>query len=658
MFLWPEGTYPDFGEICLNIAETYAIEGDYEKAILYYEKAISLNQKFKGEQISIAKCHYGMAETYFKTRAVSKVSEHLKLAEEFNHYTQKDHFKDVINLEQLVKIFALYNRNYQLAYQQTGKLLFIDSAYQAAQTGIAAINFLKKELAFSDGRSRLINDNYSIYEGLLQTLKAFEQDSTDKKAFQVAEQCKSLQLYEAMKNAHALSFEQIPPQYLAQEKVFQAELSKYEKQKQQLIAKNIAETDSLYMATVALQLEWQLKDDSLKSEIGTLYSDYYRLQYGDDILTLKELQTNILQPNQTFVEYFVGDSSVFAFVIKPNFYEVIEIKKDFPLDEWTQLLRRSLNVDNYQTQADVYADMAFRLYEKLIKPFKSKLSKDVIIVPDGILGYIPFEALLTQKPEKAIRFHDHAYLLREHSISYSFSATLLREMMQKKKRTPTSKSIIAYAPFYNSDTAAVAKTFGDDLAMRRNLSSLSNSGEEAFRIAKAMGGEAIVGKNATEQKFIETAQSTRIIHLATHGQADDKSGDYSFLAFAPTNDSLEKGLLYVRDLYNLTFNADMVVLSACETGIGKLQHGEGIISLARAFAYAGAKSIITSLWGVNDTKTKDLMLLFYKNLKKGKTKDVSLREAKLSFINQNTTAKAHPFYWAGFIGIGDMSKIR
>lgn len=319
--------------------------------------------------------------------------------------------------------------------------------------------------------------------------------------------------------------------------------------------------------------------------------------------------------------------------------------------------------DTYKSKGDyskalAYYEKAIELYEKLIKPVKSQLSEDLIIVPDGILGYIPFEALLMQKPEKAIRFHDHAYLLRDHNISYSFSATLLREMMQKKHQTTPDKAIIAYAPFFDNDTTALAKTFADDIAMRRDLTPLSNSGEEAFRIAKSMGGEAIVGKAATTQMFVETAQSARILHLATHGKADDKSGDYAFLAFAPSSDSLEKGLLYVRDLYNLTFNADMVVLSACETGIGKLQRGEGIISLARAFAYAGAKSIVTSLWSVNDAKTKDLMLLFYQNLKKGKSKDAALRQAKLSFIAKNIHPNANPFFWAAFIGIGDMKAVR
>ncbi|MBK8557785.1 MAG: CHAT domain-containing protein [Lewinellaceae bacterium] len=114
----------------------------------------------------------------------------------------------------------------------------------------------------------------------------------------------------------------------------------------------------------------------------------------------------------------------------------------------------------------------------------------------------------------------------------------------------------------------------------------------------------------------------------------------------------------MRDLYNLSLNADLVVLSACETGIGQLQRGEGIISLARAFSYAGARSILTSMWAVNDARTKDLMIAFYKNLKKEYSKDDALRRAKNDMLSSaKTQEQAHPFYWGGFIGIGDMRPV-
>ena len=202
------------------MAYTYTSKQDYSKAIYYYKKALKLYEKFTEEGVSISKCHSGLAEIYLKMGDKDKVSEQLKLAEKFNHYVQKNHFENVIDLAPLIKVHALHNQNYRLAYQQSKKQIYLDSAYQAAQTGVAAINFLKNQLSLSDGRSRLVNDNYPIYEGFLQTLKAFKEDSTDKKAFEVAEQCKSLQLYEAMKNTKAVTFGQVPPQYLAQEKIF------------------------------------------------------------------------------------------------------------------------------------------------------------------------------------------------------------------------------------------------------------------------------------------------------------------------------------------------------------------------------------------------------------------------------------------------------
>jgi CHAT domain-containing protein len=171
-------------------------------------------------------------------------------------------------------------------------------------------------------------------------------------------------------------------------------------------------------------------------------------------------------------------------------------------------------------------------------------------------------------------------------------------------------------------------------------------------------GDYFVNSDATEQKFYDVAGDYRMVHLSTHGVADARQGDYSYLAFAEQKDSIENEFLYVRDIYNTQLNADLVFLSACETAQGELQRGEGIISLARAFAYAGAKSIITTLWQVDDAATKDISIEFYKNLKKGLTKDFALRQAKLRHIKSARSAQKHPFFWAAMIGIGDMGVVR
>ena len=171
-------------------------------------------------------------------------------------------------------------------------------------------------------------------------------------------------------------------------------------------------------------------------------------------------------------------------------------------------------------------------------------------------------------------------------------------------------------------------------------------------------GDYFVNSDATEQKFYDVAGDYRMVHLSTHGVADARQGDYSYLAFAEQKDSIENEFLYVRDIYNTQLNADLVFLSACETAQGELQRGEGIISLARAFAYAGAKSIITTLWQVDDAATKDISIDFYKNLKKGFSKDVAQRNAKLRHIKTAKSAQKYPFFWAAMIGIGDMGAVK
>ncbi|NJL75556.1 MAG: CHAT domain-containing protein [Saprospiraceae bacterium] len=177
------------------------------------------------------------------------------------------------------------------------------------------------------------------------------------------------------------------------------------------------------------------------------------------------------------------------------------------------------------------------------------------------------------------------------------------------------------------------------------------------QLQKLLGGKVIVGEKATVSAFEQQAPFYKIIHLATHGKANDEVGDYAYLAFTEVFDSLDNEKLYNRDLYHLNLNADMVVLSACETGIGELRLGEGIISLARGFSYAGAKSIITTLWSVDDETTQKLMTQFYTHLKVGMAKDAALRQAKIDFLNTNSSLKAHPFYWATFIPIGDTQPI-
>ena len=304
------------------------------------------------------------------------------------------------------------------------------------------------------------------------------------------------------------------------------------------------------------------------------------------------------------------------------------------------------------------------LYEKLVAPVRGELSNELIIVPDGVLGYVPFEALLSKSPGRMGVFTSYPYLLNDYRISYCYSATLLKEMREKQHRSKPKKSVLATAPFFRGNAQALhprSEFWAINEVKRDSLQALDASGEEVAFVSRLWNGTSIFGSFASLDTFRQLAGHYRILHLSTHGKADDRAGDFAYLAFGVPGkaDGFEK--LYARDLYNLELNADLVVLSACETGIGKLRIGEGIIGLTRGFAFAGAKSLVTSLWKVNDAETRDLLEGFHTHLKNGLPKDRALQQAKIDFMAQhrkNGGAYWHPFYWAGFIAMGDMSVIR
>ncbi len=169
-----------------------------------------------------------------------------------------------------------------------------------------------------------------------------------------------------------------------------------------------------------------------------------------------------------------------------------------------------------------------------------------------------------------------------------------------------------------------------------------------------IGGQGFFQTSALESDFHREADQYQVLHLATHGLVEDQQPLYSKLVFAPEDDSVYDGFLHAYEIYNMRLPANLVVLSACNTGVGKLEKGEGIMSLSRAFFYAGVKSLLMSLWKVSDESTSELMVSFYEGLKAGEDKDLALQQAKVTYIqNQEIAMKSHPYFWAGFVLKGD-----
>ena len=283
----------------------------------------------------------------------------------------------------------------------------------------------------------------------------------------------------------------------------------------------------------------------------------------------------------------------------------------------------------------------------------------MVIVPDGVLGYIPYEALLKSEAQTPNAFDTHDYFGKSHTLSYNYSTALWLEMREKKH---ASSGLLAMAPVFGDKLISQNRsdpTLSIFDRTRASLGVLDFNGVEVDSICQVFGGRPLIGTEAVLDSFVALAGNYSILHLSTHAKMDEADSDFSYLAFTDADVENGQNILYINDLYNLQLPLNMVVLSACETGIGELKKGEGIISLARGFTSAGAKSIVTTLWAVNDFTTKDIMVGFYANLNKGYDKDEALQQAKITFWeNQKNIDHAHPYYWSSFIAIGDMAPLK
>ncbi len=419
---------------------------------------------------------------------------------------------------------------------------------------------------------------------------------------------------------------------------------------------------------------WNQRSINLGDSLNSIYASiekedpsYYNFRFNNKVVSVKQVQDRLLDSNTSLVEYFWSDSLLITYVIKKDTFFIT--KRTPPHDLKSKIT--SFLSDLSRNNRDKLLSPAKYLYDILLKDIEGSLTKDVIIVPDGMLSLLPFEAL--RKSGNPI---DH-WAIEDHSFSYAHSATMLDIM--KSKETPQNQEFdfVGFAPVYSKlsrnpatrdwDIAPFPNNIKENLQPNpTNVSVFANRGafdslkynqpellsiKYMFRPEKS---KTFIGKEARRVEFFQFAQKCRIFHLPVHAKAYEEEGDYSFIALSYyPGDSINDVRLFAKEIYGLSIQADMVVLSGCQTGLGRLNNGEGVIGLGRAFASAGAKSLVLSLWSVDDESTKDLMVSFYKHLMEGKPKNEALREAKLELIN----AGKSPVFWAPFVQYGDTSSI-
>ncbi len=365
----------------------------------------------------------------------------------------------------------------------------------------------------------------------------------------------------------------------------------------------------------------QLKKELEKAEQDILRQNPAYSRFEQTNPGLKEIQRK-LGPETVVLKYSVTDSTVFLHRITPGNISLFRLGSVNMIRQTSQLLTSSLKSIDFQ-----YGTYARMLYRQLIAPAGLTGKQSLVIIPENFLSYLPFETLFWAENNKLP------------SVSYSYDLKLLGGVPSGTRKYDFN--LTGFAPDYHETPGA----------QRQGLSRLEFSAAELKNIQETVAkSRMFTGKQAGKANFISTLGSSKIHHLAMHAEMDSTDYEQSALIFH------DYQKLFFHELYTLNFPSEMVVLSACNTGVGTYQNGEGLMSISKALNYAGVKTYVHSLWKIPDKETSQLMDFFYQYLKEGYTKDEALSRAKESFILKNSVY-SHPFYWAGFVISGDTSPI-
>ena len=577
---------------------------------------------------------------------------------------------------QTYSLISIGIRNYYLAaflnlklYQETSNSKYVDSGLIELKKGLEAYDRFKKTY----------KSQYDVVEvqklsiELINLFMKFQFEEIEKNRtsltsiFKHTQLSKSSQLLETLNRNLALQQSNIPDSLTIQLSSLKQQSSYLNTQINRLDNKEeLSESDSTRLSDFrSVLLDNKVTLNDLMLYLENTFPKYYEINYNPPIATIEDVQ-NKLGDNEALIEYFVGNDHTYAFTISRDTATVHQLAKvsDSTINRFREVvIPKGLN-QNMDVTYRQFIEQSHQLYQQLLaKPLQvlgdgSSLINKLYIIPDKSLNYLAFDLLLSEGIEKD-RFVEYGklpYLIKNYKVSYDYSASILFKEDSLRTDLPFNGKVLAFAPSYEKLLADTSKL--NELGQFRNsLSPLKYNTSEVEGISGYFDTEVYEGNNATEKKFMESFQGNDIIHLAMHGLVDSKDSEKSRLVFTPADDSVHDNYLHNFELYNLSIDAKMAVLSACNTGYGKLEEGEGVMSLARAFTYAGSESVVMSQWPADDEASSVIMQSFYKYLSDGKRKDDALRLAKLDYLEQANPGKRNPFYWNNFVVMGDVSPL-
>lgn len=657
-----DGGHPEIANIYANLGQAYSAQTKYSKALEYLEKDLDMNTRLLGsDHPFIADTHTKVAENYTMQGNPALALPHYQKAisiltgnASVEPGIQEISFDQVTHPVFLMEALQGKGDAHRTLFNESGETKHLQEALRTYLAASSLVDNMQTQYRSDESKLMLGERADDIYNSGLETAYQLYQATGDPRqvryALYFAEQGKAQVLLEQLMETEARSFANVPDSLVDKEQQIRREITRLHGD---LKTKTGQKThiDSLHVQGLRDSL-FTLKK-RLTNHIERLEQDYpryYQLKYQDVNITTSDIK-QVLEPGQTMIEYALMDRALYAFVVNKQHTKLKKIEIDSTLHPLINDFRSGIENEDKQ----VFADISYQLYRKLIQPLQSYISgNSLVIVPDGKLHYLPFEALIRKPANPNEAYKSFSYLLNKYTISYAPSATLLQFWNQDAGIQEDDRSLMAVAPVFSSLDNSISET-----SQNRNtppFSSLPLSRYEVQQVDSIMNRKGYSSRLYLDHRASEAAfkrsplQQYDIIHLATHAFLAQDSVANPGIYFASDQGESQDGILRLEEVYNLDLNARLVVLSACETGLGKLLQGEGVMSLARAFEYAGAQNLFVSLWKVDDRSTSQLMINFYKNYDNKSPLREAVRQAKLHLMND--TRYASPRFWAPFILLG------
>ncbi|MCG6186787.1 CHAT domain-containing protein [Maribellus maritimus] len=644
-----------------NIAETYSFLNRTDSAIYNYNKATqSLSQLFKGRHPVLANSYNKLAEIYFKSGDYTLAGQMVKksISANLNGEENPDNiYEACLDPSILFESYLLQGKLSSESGNTTESVC--EKSMFGFQIADSILSVQRNFLFDKDDKINLARNAKNLTEAVLECFihHTEQQDATTfETSFKYIEKSKNLVLLNSISEKSEKRYAGIPDSALNREEVMLGRINFLTLQAE-------LEEDSLEKRNIQEKLFASREEyKNLVKYLEKSYPEYYNLRNKNAVPGLREIREK-LDDETVVLSFFVSEHAFFRMQIakKQSKLEKIPVSG---FDDLLTGMRKGITLK----LDDIYLEKAHQLFSLLIPDdIVAGNYKKMIVIPDGALTVLPFEALLTDSVAPGVKPEFWPFLLNKIEISYSPSLAIWLKLNSENGLNDKEDSFLAFAPVFKSQVEpGVAEADLQDENMLRTyqtklnelwLAPLQASEQEILKIDSLFYFNHLTSRvfvNLQSSKAQIKQQNLRdfkFIHIATHGFIDKNNPDLSGLFFAPGLEHNSENILYTGEIYNLQFDAELITLSACETGLGKIAEGEGMLGFSRAFLYSGAKNLLLSLWKVDDTSTSEMMVPFYDGIiERAMNISESLHAAKLKLVKNSRYS--HPYYWAPFVLIG------